>query len=615
MYPSIATVCLSGSLREKVAAIAQAGFKHVEIFENDLVSFNGSIKEAGDLVRDHGLSVVTLQPFRDFEGLHGRDRTLAFDRAKLKFDQMQELGTDLLMVCSSTHPRSSGGISRLAADFHELGEMAAERGMRTAYEALAWGTHIYDYRDSWEIVRQCDHSAVGLVLDTFHIFSRGTDLGVIRNIPGDRIFLVQTADAPGLSMDHLSWSRHYRCFPGQGELAIKTFMEVLAETGYSGPLSHEIFNDVFRKSEPSQTACDGFRSSRYLLSMLPDKKPDVPDPAHLHGFDFVEIATQEDHLLPLQRLLTAVGFRQIGNHREMQAEHWQCGGVQFVLNSDPHFADKFLERRGTGVVALGLKVDSTYAATKRAGFLGIPVVEPEQVDALHNMVGMRNVDATVWYWVDKSTSEHAFDAAFESLDSNEDNLPDPLISQIDHLSLSQSYPDFLSTLLSFRSLFQLSMAPAFDVFDPQGLIQSQVIHNNDLSFQLAFNSTDAKKSTSARFIERAKGSGVQHVALQTSDIISCARALLEAGVACIDIPANYYPDMQARFGMEQSECEKLARYNILYDEDEHGSFYQLYTQAVDGRFYFEFVQRLGYRGLGAPNAWLRAAAQQADNPM
>ena len=124
MYPSIATVCLSGTLREKVAAIANAGFEHIEIFENDLLAFDGSIKDAARMIREHGLQVVTLQPFRDFEGLEGRDRALAFDRAKLKFDQMDELGTDLLMICSSTHPRAEGGIARLANDFHELGELS-----------------------------------------------------------------------------------------------------------------------------------------------------------------------------------------------------------------------------------------------------------------------------------------------------------------------------------------------------------------------------------------------------------------------------------------------------------------------------------------------------------
>ena len=612
MYPSIATVCLSGTFREKVESIAKAGFEYIEIFDNDLIAFDGSLKDAAQLIRDNGLKVVTLQPFRDFEGLSGKDRQVAFDRAQFKFDQMEVLDTDLLMICSSTHARAQGGIARLAEDFNELGEQAAKRSMRVAYEALAWGSHVNDYRDSWEIVRQADHASVGLVLDTFHIFSRGTELNTIKNIPGDRIFLVQTADAPSLSMDHLSWSRHYRSFPGQGELEIRQFMDALSQTGYNGPLSHEIFNDIFRRSDPQQTAIDGYRSSKYLASMLPVHKEEVPDKSKLSEFEFVEISTQKTHLPELQKLLSALGFSLSGKHRTMDAEYWRCGDVRFVLNTDQQFADKFLQRHGTGVAAIGLHVDNAYATSKRAAFLNIPVVAPVDVDAIHNMTGMQNVDGTVWYWVDESASQQAFDSAFENTSDSKSTGPaiSVSISRIDHMSLSQSYPDVLSTLLSFRSIFELQMSPAFDVFDPQGLIQSQVISNESRSFQLAFNASDAQGTTSAKFIERAKGSGVQHIALLTEDIFACAESLAKYKIETVAIPANYYPDLQSRFGLDSTLCARLAEHNILYDEDDDGSFYQLYTKPVDGKFYFEIVQREGYKGLGAANAWLRATAQQ-----
>ncbi len=613
MFPSIATVCLSGSLQKKIKCIAAAGFKDVEIFENDLTAFEGSVKDAGQLVKDHGLKVTALQPFRDFEGLTGRDRQLAFNRAEVKFEQMAELGTDLLMICSSCHPNSAGGIERIAADFDELGDLAEKHNMRIAYEALAWGKHIHDYRDSWEIVRRANHSQVGLVLDTFHIFSRGTDLSAIENIPGDKIFLVQTADAPALSMDHLSWSRHYRCFPGQGELDISRFMRSLTKTGYEGPLSHEIFNDVFRRSEPAQTARDGFRSSLYLESMIQNSTNDIPSPETLRGFDFVEIACQPKHLDSLRKFFSALGFFKTGTHKLMPAEQWCSGELQFILNSDEDFADQFLTLHGTSVVAVGIKVDIAFSCTKRAKHLKLPIIEPKQVGAEHNMVGLKNVDGTVWYWVDRSTSQHAFENSFvpTGVTNQNSSQESTLISQIDHISMSQSYPDFLSTLQSFRSLFNLTKTSVFDVFDPKGLIQSQVVQNEDLSFQLAFNVSDAQSTTSAKFIERSKGSGVQHIALRTQDIFTCANALKGSGTSALKIPKNYYADLHTRFDINPSFVERLKSHQILYDEDEHGAFYQLYTLPLEGKFFFEFVQRDNYKGLGASNAWLRASAQQS----
>ena len=155
---SIATVSLSGSLDEKLRAIAAAGFDAVEIFENDLLSFNGSPRDVGKLCRDLGLAICAFQPFRDFEGMPEPQRTRNFARAERKFDLMQELQTDLLLVCSNISPDALGGIDRAAADFRALGERAALRGLRVGFEALAWGRHVNDYRDAWEIVRRADHA-------------------------------------------------------------------------------------------------------------------------------------------------------------------------------------------------------------------------------------------------------------------------------------------------------------------------------------------------------------------------------------------------------------------------------------------------------------------------
>ena len=219
-----------------------------------------------------GCRTVALQPFRDFEGMPEPQRGRAFDRAERKFDVMQELGTDMLLVCSNVSPVSLGGIDRAAADFHELGERAAKRGLRVGFEALAWGRHINDYRDAWEVVRRADHKAIGLVLDTFHTFARKTDLKPLRSIPPDKIFLVQVADAPWLDMDVLSWSRHFRCFPGQGDMPIVDFVEAVQATNYSGPLSLEIFNDQFRAGSTRNFAIDGLRSLVYLMDQLRERQ-------------------------------------------------------------------------------------------------------------------------------------------------------------------------------------------------------------------------------------------------------------------------------------------------------------------------------------------------------
>lgn len=98
MRTSLATVSLSGDLKEKLAAIAAAGFDGVDIFENDFLSFDGGPRDVGRMIRDLGLESAAFQPFRDFEGTPEPERTRAFARAERKFDVMEELETELLLV-------------------------------------------------------------------------------------------------------------------------------------------------------------------------------------------------------------------------------------------------------------------------------------------------------------------------------------------------------------------------------------------------------------------------------------------------------------------------------------------------------------------------------------
>ena len=318
MKTSIATVCLSGVLPEKLEAIAGAGFRAVEIFENDLIAFAGSPTDVRRMCADLGLEIVTCQPFRDFEGMPDAKRQRTFDRAERKFDLLQELGAGLLFVCSSVAPDAEGGIDRLAADFHELGERAQRRGLRVGYEALAWGRHISDYRDSWEVVRRADHPSVGLILDTFHIQARGIDLRPIRSIPGDRISFVQIADAPMLQMDYLSWARHWRCMPGQGDFDVPAFMDALATTGYAGHVSLEIFNDRFRAGSAHSVALDGHRSLIWLIDETSRRfgrtiggAVAMPPPAPVGDVAFVEFAVDDADLPKFEAMLSAMGFARV----------------------------------------------------------------------------------------------------------------------------------------------------------------------------------------------------------------------------------------------------------------------------------------------------------------
>ena len=620
MKTSIATVSLSGDLGEKLSAIAAAGFDGVEIFENDFLAFDGTPREVGGMVRDHGLAITLFQPFRDFEGLPEPQRSRAFDRAERKFDLMQELGTDLMLVCSNVSPLALGGIDRAAADFRELGERAARRGLRVGYEALAWGRHVSDHRDAWEVVRRADHPGVGLILDSFHTLAKRIDVDTIRSIPGDRIFIVQLADAPRIDMDLLYWSRHFRNMPGEGDLPVLDFMRAVAATGYDGPLSLEIFNDQFRGGSPKSIAVDGRRSLVYLMDQVRRAEPalalDVPvmpDRIAVSGFEFVEFAASDEEAEALTALLSTMGFSLAARHKLRDVSVWRQGGgrgINLVINTGHEgFAHSSYAVHGTTAYAIGLRVADAASTVARARALGAEIFTERRAAGELSIPAIRGVGGGVIYFIDP-TLAGVWDIEFDGMDAPASHTDAGLLS-IDHTAQTMNYEEMLTWLLFYTSIFRARKLPMVDVIDPGGLVRSQVVESDDGAFRLTLNGAENRKTFAGRFIAESFGSSVQHLAFSCRDIFDTAARLRSNGFQALEISPNYYGDLEARLGLEPDLVDRFRADNILYDRDDAGEFFQLYSRSYGEGLFFEIVERrAGYGGYGAVNAPFRIAAQK-----
>ncbi|WIJ25069.1 bifunctional sugar phosphate isomerase/epimerase/4-hydroxyphenylpyruvate dioxygenase family protein [Devosia sp. RR2S18] len=619
MKTSIATVSISGELPEKLQAIAAAGFDGVEIFENDFLTFGGTPQEVGAMVADHGLEITVFQPFRDFEALPEPQRQKAFDRAERKFDLMGELGTDLVLVCSNVSPLARGGVDRAAADFHELGERAAKRNIRVGYEALAWGRHISDHRDAWEIVRRADHPNIGLILDSFHTLSRKIDPESIRAIPGDKIFLVQLADAPLIDMDLLYWSRHFRNMPGEGDLPVVPFMRAVAATGYDGPLSLEIFNDQFRAGSPRAIANDGHRSLLYLMDevarvepQLAISVPAMPPRIEVNNIEFVEFTADEEDGEKLAKLLRTMGFRRAGKHRSKDVTLYTQGGIHLVINTEREgLAHSCFITHGTSAYAIGLRVSDARATLERASVLGAKMFEQAVGPGELKIPAIRGVGGGVLYFIDdKSELKDVWDLEFEAVGEQE-TAEDAGLTGVDHLAQTMNYEEMLTWLLFYRSIFATEKSPMVDVPDPSGLVRSQVIENASGSLRLTLNGAENRRTLAGHFIAETFGSSVQHVAFSSSDVVNSAEQMQSAGFSVLEITPNYYDDLEARFDLDPEFLATLKSLNILYDKDDHGEYLQFYSTNFGEGFFIEVVERRGgYRGFGAANAPFRIAAQK-----
>ena len=596
MRTAIATVSLSGTLEEKLEAAAAAGFDAVEIFEADLIGSRRSPTEVRELVDDLGLEVAMYQPFRDFEGV-GPD---AFEgnlrRARHKFAVMAELGTDLLLVCSSVDPDASGDRALTVGQLSRLADEAQSHGMRVAYEALVWGTHVNDYRAAWQIVELADHPALGTCLDSFHILSRGSDPAGIRDISGDRIFFLQLADAPVMTRDVLQWSRHYRCFPGQGGFDLPTFMGHVLAAGYRGPLSLEVFNDHFRQADPLRIAVDGQRS---LLALQEAAGISAPPPrAGLAGYAFVELAVGAGSGEHASAVLEAMGFEHVGPHRSKPVHQWRQGTARVLLNhGDEHAGADPL------VVALGLESDDPAAAAERAQALGAPALPRRRGAGEADLSAVGAPDDTAVFFCRTTAGADGWLGDFVELGANTSRSRAD-ITAIDHVVLSQPFDYFDEAALFYRSLLGLQPRDSQDLVGPDGIVRSRALTDSQRRLRLAITVPRLAGGEHGRLGE------FQHVAFATDDAVGAARRMHDRGVQVLSIPDNYYDDLLARTDLSSERVAEMREFGVLHDAHGSGEFLHFFTEMVGERLFFEVVQRIGsYDGYGAANSPVRLSAQ------
>ena len=603
MKYSIATVCLSGTLEQKMHAAAKAGFHAIEIFENDLTQYRGSAADVKRIADSMGLDILVLQPFRDMEGMPEELRRKKYKMMERKMELAHQLGTKRLMMCSNVNPLSTNNLDRCAEDLYALAELAKREDMELGYEALAWGRHIADYDDAWNLVKMVDHPNLGVVLDTFHMFARGNTLDTLRNdIPVEKIALVQVADAPKMQMDILQYSRHYRCFPGQGDFPVIDFVKTLKDKGYDDYLSHEVFNDEFRSSSPKEKAVDGVRS----LKWLEDQTDNLFEAPSVSDLSFIEFAVKDPEDNPFTDVIESLGFHKTHHHKSKNVDLYQVGDINLVFNYEKNSnARTYLEGHGESVCALGVLTKDSQRLVELAKRYNSPTIYQARQENELNIPTLKSSSQLLIHLLDENQAEKFYDVDFEPVE-NAQPMDDNFV-RVDHIGQVVAPDTLLSNMFFYKSIFGFVTEESFDLPDINGLITSRTIKSPNEKIKVALNSTSAKRTSAQRFLNDSNGASINQIAVECKDIFKAAANL--SPIYQLKISNNYYLDIQAQFDLEDELIEKLQRNNILYTEDDTGRFFHFYTKEVNGLF-FEVVQRVGnYKKYGETNAFIRLASQ------
>jgi sugar phosphate isomerase/epimerase/4-hydroxyphenylpyruvate dioxygenase-like putative hemolysin len=596
---SIATACLSGTLEDKLSAAAGAGFDGVEISESDLVASSWSPARVREQCARLGLSIDLYQPFPDFEAVPPALLAANLRRAERKFDVLEQLGARTLLVCSSVSPDAVDDDDLATEQLRVLADRAAARGLRIAYEAMAWGRFVNTYGHAWRIVRGAAHPALGLCLDSFHVLAQGGSPAGLRDIPGEKVFHLQLADASRPGMDVLEQSRHHRSFPGQGSFDLTAFLDAVLSTGYAGPLSLEVSNDVCRQSDPWQAAVDAMRSLLALRESGSTRESGLPPAPRLGGYVFTELAVDEVSGPAVANVLTGLGFTHAGQHRSKPVQLWQQGESRILLN---HAPQRTVAPGTASICALAVESGDPASSARRAERLLAPVLprarRPEEAD----LSSVAAPDGTAIFFC-RTGEEHGW---LEDFTPTGNPVVASLLTRIDHVSLTESVDDFDQASLFYGAVLGLSPGDTVELAAPFGLIRSRAASDLAGHVRITLNTAPLRRGDWAPAVPNP-----QHIAFATNDAVAAAAAMRARKAAVLPIPDNYYDDLDARLAPAPELLAALREHSILYDRDEHGEYLHFYTEIAGSRVFFEVVHRIGgYRGYGGDNTAVRMASQR-----
>ena len=269
------SITLAGPLEGKLKAVRDAGFDQIMLQARDIVGHPGGEAVAVAAVRASGLRVTGFQVLRDFEGLSGHLHEYKVDIAKAMLEMCHQLGSSVLLACSSTSTHATGERGALARDLRKLATLAVPYGIRIAFEALSWGRHVNELPQAWEIVAEADRANLGVGVDSFHILAAKTGLEALDEIDPAKIFLVQLADFMWQEArsfeERIDTARHFRVFPGEGVHSeqVVDLVRRLDHAGYRGDYSFEVFNDDYVQLPLPVVAERARRSAGWLSRQVP----------------------------------------------------------------------------------------------------------------------------------------------------------------------------------------------------------------------------------------------------------------------------------------------------------------------------------------------------------
>ncbi|MCF7902815.1 MAG: 4-hydroxyphenylpyruvate dioxygenase [Candidatus Marinimicrobia bacterium] len=338
----------------------------------------------------------------------------------------------------------------------------------------------------------------------------------------------------------------------------------------------------------------------------------------IHGTDYVQfiVGNAKQAARYYEKLygfkITAYQGLETGN-REATSYLLQQNKIRFLLTTPltpESQLNDHLYKHGDAVKDVAFWVDNARAAWEYATGHGAESVrEPREVSDEYGKVvlaAIKTYGDTIHTFVERSNYNGVFLPGFEMVDGGE--VSKTGLKFIDHIVGNQ--PDgqmepavnWYQTVLDFHRFWTVDDK---DISTEYSALRSIVVANDNERIKMPINepADGLKKSQIQEFVDYYGGPGVQHIAMDTSNIIQTVRQLRKNGVDFLDTPQSYYDALPGRVGEIDEDIRTLADLGILVDADDDGYMLQIFTKPILDRptVFFEIIQRKGSQSFGKGN--------------
>lgn len=330
------------------------------------------------------------------------------------------------------------------------------------------------------------------------------------------------------------------------------------------------------------------------------------NPLGLDGIEFIEFASPNEKII--DRLMTRLGMREVARHKTRALRLFRQNDVNFIFNAEPDsFAVKFAAMHGPAATSTGFRVHDAQAAFHTAIERGARPFTDENAKAGMALPAIYGIGDSLVYFVDRYGSrgeiygDHHESSQWQWL-SEERRPVGKGLTVIDHMTNNVPAGEMQKWCDFYTKVFAFEEKRYFDIKGKSTGLFSKVMKSPCGKFSIPINEPQDSKSQIQEYLDEYKGSGIQHIALLTANIVDSVSSLVKDGIEFLTAPPeSYYRALERRVPTFKAPLEPIKRLGVLVDGDQHGHLLQIFTKNQVGPIFVEIIQRAGHDGFGDGN--------------